>query len=325
MATSATNTALIGVLGLAAIACGIVLANRRILFKIDPYADRHILRQGLDKPVIWLFYNDSDVNSRQWLDFGGRSTRVLNLPFLNLCYETILKHNSDIYRVEVIGGLTGLEERLGADALPWPLKNNKKILGQAEIDYVRAAILAKYGGLWLTPGCISRRGFGELPKDKNVWFGTDLEDTFASSEGTTVPGMRAVWAYKPQHPVFVAMAEAAHKRLSEAGGGSQIRNDAKWDWLQFAGQQSDTVIRADVELARKGKNGKRIELDDLLAAGGEGVLPFALPAQTIYTPIPLEEVARRRNLEWFSRMSEDQIMSSDLAITRLFKEALGRA
>jgi hypothetical protein len=54
------------------------------------------------------------------------------------------------------------------------------------------------------------------------------------------------------------------------------------------------------------------------------VLPFALPAQTIYTPIPLDEVERRRSLEWFAKMSEEQILGSDLAVSRLFKEALGR-
>jgi hypothetical protein len=120
------------------------------------------------------------------------------------------------------------------------------------------------------------------------------------------------------------MEAAAFKRIEASAGGGQIRNDAKWDFMEHAAGNPDTLVRADAELGRKGRNGKRIELDDLLAAGGEGVLPFALPAQTIYTPIPLDEVERRRSLEWFAKMSEEQILGSDLAVSRLFKEALGK-
>ena len=61
----------------------------------------------------WLYYNDSDVNSRLWQDFGARSARVLNVPFLNLCYNRIVELNKKTYKVEVIGGLTDLASRLG--------------------------------------------------------------------------------------------------------------------------------------------------------------------------------------------------------------------
>ena len=324
-AGATTNNILIGVLGLAAIACGVVFAHQRILYSTDPYADRHILLRGLDKPTIWLFYNDSDINNRQWLDFGARSGRVLNTPFLNLCYETILKHNSNNFKIEVIGGLSGLAERLGLENLPLPLQNMKKILTEADLNFARAAILAKFGGLWLTPGAICRRSFDEVLKikEKNVFFGTDLDTTFSGPDGTVVPGLRAIWAYKPEHPVFMSMETATRKRLEEGGGGNQIRGDAKWDWTQFAAEDVSTLVRADAELARKGRNGKRLEIDDLLAAGGENVLHFAVGENVIYTPIPLDEVARRRNFGWFLRMSAQQILESDLAVSKLFRDALG--
>jgi len=320
---STTNNILIGVLGLSAIVCGVALMNRRQLGVTDPYADRQLIRRGLDKPTIWLYYNDSDVNSRAWADFMSRSSRVLNLPFLNLCYESILKHNSDLYKIEVIGGLPGLIERFGADKLPPSLRNNKTVVNQPELDFIRAAVLAKYGGLWLTPGAICRRPFGELPANKNIFFGTDLDDTFSGPDGTHVPGMRAVWAYQSGHPVFEEMAAAAYKRLEEAGGGLQVRNDAKWDYLEFAAPDKTTEVRANVELGRKGRDGKRIQIDDLLAANASEILPFKIPEETIYTPIPLEELLRRRNFGWFLRMSEKQILGSDLAISVLLRQALG--
>lgn len=317
-----SNFWLIPILGLGAVVAGVVLANRRRIGVPDPFADRQLIRKGIDKPTIWLYYNDSDVNSRDWLDFGARSTRVLNLPFLNLCYETILRHNSDKYKIEVIGGLTGLLERLGE--LPGTLADPRMVVNQPELDWIRAAVLAKYGGLWLTPSAIVRQAFGPLPEDKNIFFGTDLDDTVAGSDGTTVPGMRAIWAGRSGHSTFVAMEAAARKRLDEKAGGLQVRNDAKWDYLAFAAKDKDTLVRPYEELGRSGQSGKRLQVEDILASGTEGNLPFTVGPQVIYTPILMEEITKRRNFGWFLRLSEDQILESDLAVSHLFKEALGK-
>lgn len=193
----------------------------------NPYLDKHLLDRGMDKPPIWLYYDTSDVNSRQWMDFGARSSRALNLPFLNLCYESIVKQNNQHYRIEVIGGLTGVAELLGGwDQLPPGLRDPISPVNEAELDYIRASILAKYGGLWLTPYCICLKGFGPLPKDRTVFFGTDLDETYAGSAGTTVPGFRAIWCPQANHPMFKEWAMVTWQRVAQKRGGQQIRHDA---------------------------------------------------------------------------------------------------
>ena len=115
-----------------------------------------MLKQGLDKPVIWLFYNDSEVNSRRWADFGARESRVLNIPLLNLLYKTILEANQEKYQVKVIGGLDGVAGLLGGyGTLPTPLQISRAHVGEAEEDWIRTAVLAKYGGLWLSPSVVA--------------------------------------------------------------------------------------------------------------------------------------------------------------------------
>ena len=59
----------------------------------DPIQDRHLLKHGDKLPTLWLYLNDSEVNSRRWTGFEERSSRVINIPFLNLCYETCVKMN----------------------------------------------------------------------------------------------------------------------------------------------------------------------------------------------------------------------------------------
>lgn len=294
------------------------------LLQINPFTDKKLLERGMERPVIWLYYDDSDVNTRQWADFGARSSRALNLPFLNLCYETIVRKNQNEYRIEVIGGLAGAATLLGGwDQLPPGLRDPKAPVNESEMNYLRAAVLAKHGGLWLSPYCVCMRGFGVLPKDKTVFFGTDLEETFAGPAGTSVPGFRAVWSPRPQHPLFVEWAAVTYTRVAQKRGGDQIRGDAKWDFVRFSTEYVQTGIEVDpnAECMRK-RNGKRIQLEDLLASGTDGRLPFEVGAHQVYVPFPWTELRDREMFGWFLRMSESQIMESDLAVKYLLEQAL---
>ena len=41
----------------------------------DLFQDKDNLKRGSKLPVIWIYLNNSDVNSRSWYDFMGRSSR----------------------------------------------------------------------------------------------------------------------------------------------------------------------------------------------------------------------------------------------------------
>ena len=290
------------------------------LIQYNPFLDKNLLERGMEKPVIWLYYDTSDVNSRQWSDFGARSTRALNIPFLNLCYESIVQQNKDLYRIEVIGGLAGAAELLG-DHLPPGLRDPLSPVNEAEKNYLRTAILAKYGGLWLEPYCVCLKPFGALPKDKTVFFGTDLDETYAGEAGTNVPGFRAIWTPKANHPMFKEWAAVCYERVAKKRGGDQIRGDAKWDFVRFSTEYVATGLVVDpaAEGMRK-KNGKRIQLEDLLASV-DGILPFDLCDYTTYVPFPWAELRDREMFGWFLRMSEKQIMDSALAVKYLFQRS----
>jgi hypothetical protein len=238
---------------------------------------------------------------------------------LNLCYESIVKQNKELYRIEVIGGLSGAAELLGGwNHLPPGLRDPISPVNETELNYLRTAILAKYGGLWLSPYCVSLKPFGKLPEDKTVFFGTDLDETYAGSAGTNIPGFRAIWTPKPNHPMFNEWSAVCYDRVAHKRGGDQIRGDVKWDFIRFSNTyvQSGIIVDPAAEGMRK-KNGKRIQLEDLLASNTDGKLPFDLCDYTTYVPFPWTELRDRTAFGWFLRMSETQIMESDLAVKHL--------
>jgi hypothetical protein len=281
--------------------------------------DNKVLESGMDTPTVWIYIDDTDVNSRWWADFMARSSRVINLPFLNLCYQTIVNACGTRYHVEVIGGIEDARRRLGG-SLPIPMRNGKIPLRDEEQTYLRVAFLEKFGGLWIHPASICLRKFPELPKDKIVFFGSDPLETYAGPKGTILPNQHAMWSPRPHHPLFTQWKNILHTRLNEQHTGKEIRNDKNWDILFVGTGKEDVVLMPNAELTRK-KTGRKIELEDLLAAGTEGNLPFDIHPETIYVPFPWPELLERRIFGWFLRMSPQQVMESDLAVTHLFRMA----
>ena len=281
----------------------------------NSYYDDKLLERGLDTPIVWLYVDDTDVNSRWWADFGARSSRVYNLPFLNLCYQTIVKATGGKYHVEVIGGLADAERRLGG--LPEPMRNKRLPLRDEEMTYLKVAFLEKFGGLWMNPATIVIRPFPELPKEKVVLFGSDPLETYAGPKGTFLPNQHAIWSPRPHHPFFVQWRQMLYERIDRQATGKEIRNDKNWDILFVGTGKENVIVMPHAELTRK-KTGRKIELEDLLAAGTNGILPFDIHPETVYVPFPWPELLERRIFGWFLRMSEEQVMDSDLSVKYLF-------
>jgi len=299
---------------LLAVAVGASIAMNRT--HTSTFTDDNLLVKGLGTPTVWIYMDSTHVNSRWWADFGARSSRVYNLPFLNLCYQTIVKSIGANYHVEVIGGLLDAEQRLGG--LPTPMRNKKLPLRDEEMTYLKVAFLEKFGGLWMSPATICIRQFPVLPSDKVVLFGSDPLETYSGPQGTFFPNQHVLWSPRPNHPFFAQWKHTLAERIERQPGGKQIRSDKNWDSLVAGTGKQDVIVMAHAELSRK-KGGRVIELEDLLAAGTQGDLPFSIPDEAIYIPLRWPEILQRRIFGWFLRMSEEQIMESDLVVTHLFR------
>ena len=275
-----------------------------------------------EKPVIWLFYNDTDVNSRFWSDFGARSSRVLNRPYMNLCYETIIEAAGSNYRVEIIQGLSDAISRLGGEEMvPSPLRNSKAMLKEEEAQFLAIAFLSKFGGLWISPSTICIRSIPVYPENQIIGFGTSDTETYSGPAGTPVPNTHYIWCPKAGTPVFTRWAAMLYKRIDSYEGGFRARRDNQWDWTYVTTGACSIIKQPNATLQRKA-NGRRIELDDLFASRTEGDLPFDIGEDVVFVPIPYYELDRRSSFQWFLRLSEEQIMESDIAVKYLYEKGL---
>lgn len=266
---------------------------------------------GKTNPKLWLFYNTSDVNARHWLDFGARSSYAINIPMLNIFYERIVSMNGKNYTVEVLNGLSSVAELLGGwEHLPTRLQKEKARVYVAEEDWIRTAILAKFGGLWLSPSVVTLRPFDRLPNDAIVTFGQDADS-----------GFTCLWVPSPGNPMFIEWEKRIRERLETQTGGFQIRGDSASDWKELVGHAcavgQTLEARPLEELARSKRTNKKLELEDIFASGTEGRLPFEITQEAKYLVVPYNDLLERSSWAWVLRMSEKQIMSSDLAISHI--------
>lgn len=266
---------------------------------------------GKTNPTLWLFYNTSDVNSRHWLDFGARSSYAINIPLLNLLYERIIQMNGKQYNVRVLSGLSAVAEVLGGwEHLPKRLQKEKARVYVAEEDWIRTAILAKFGGLWLSPSVVALRPFGKLPADRVITFGQDADS-----------GFNCIWVPAAGNPMFIEWEKRIRRRLEEQTGGFQIRGDSASDWQELvegSSAKGQTLeVRPLEELSRSKRTNKKLELEHIFATGTEGRLPFEIPPGAKYMVIPYHDLLDRSAWGWVLRMSEEQILSSDLALSHI--------
>jgi hypothetical protein len=293
---------------------------------MSPFSEEAQLRSRMinaGKPPLWLFYDLSEVNSRWWMDFMGRSSRAINLPYLNLCYQTIVKHGSN-YDIRVLSGLEDIANMLGGwEKLPSKLRDVRAPIGVAEKAWIRATVLEKEGGLWLEPSVIAMSQIPLPEGNKVIFYGTDADQLYIK-QGTEggAPSFQGIFSPRAGHPVIQKMLEmVSGGRLD--GGGKQIRKDDVWDYSVACADKAMCGAGAKITLDRKA-NGKRIELEDFLATVDGIPSPFKVPANTVFIPLPAREILDFRSYGWFARMSEEQILDAPLAISALFNKALGK-
>lgn len=308
----ASETPYLITLGVLTLTATVVVAG---LYYNKSSLESNILNEGANNPPLWLYYDQSDVNARWWQDFGARSSRVLHVPYLNLCYESIAIHCGKTYNIRVLAGLSDVAQLLGGwDQLPKSLQNPLASVQEAELNYIRAKILKTYGGLWINPSSVFVRDMPDFSEYKKVIFvGNDESETYSDSKGTLVPGTNMMYAPIKEHPIFVTLERLSRERLERREGGTQFRHDISNDLRDVMLEHQDSFeYIPNIELSRK-PNGRRIEIEDLLASG-----KMPIPDETLFVPISFYELKRRRNFGWFLRMSEQQIKSSDLVVAKLF-------
>jgi hypothetical protein len=283
---------------------------------------------GLDskggKPTIWWYVDDSQVNSRQWLDWEARTTREPNEPYLKVCQAKAQRLWDSHFTIEpIIGRLVAIKqlEKAGVQ-LPEGADRSPPALW---MPWCRAAFLKTFGGLWLD-GSVLPMGTGRALYDRVaaadvLTFGSDPDEGLSAAEQTLpAAGRCGGWAAAPGHPMWTGL-ERDIRALIEEGDQSWSAPEARRALRGLWDKHCSGVTRVDRrgEVSRD-SYGRRLELDTLL---GETDWPNGSLEGALWVPFPdgRDGLERASPWAWFLRMSEEQIHAANFVWARWARTA----
>ena len=260
------------------------------------------------KPILWI-HVPYEYNSRNWLSFGSRSSLELNQPYLYLTTRSIIKHCDESFTICIIDDNSFQKLIPGWDVnmkmISDPILSNMRMLGMSKLLYI-------YGGLVCPISFVCLKDLHGLYNkgirgDKMfVCETTDRNST--SMDLDFYPNFSFCGAPKECEQVQ-QLCEFIQRTISNdyTAESHFLGEIDKWCNERIHKKQINLID--GVEIGTKTINDKQVILDDLMSnhyldlyQGTYGIL------------IPAEELLNRRKYEWFTRLSEKQVLESDIII-----------
>lgn len=262
------------------------------------------------KPIIWI-HMDYETNARHWENFGSRNNQEINQPYKLLTLQSIIKQAGDDFNVCIIDddSFVKLMPKWSIDLnkLSQPVKCYMQTLGLLNLLY-------NYGGFLVPNSYLALKEMSGL-YDTGL-YNCDafvLESLNKNVSSTYVNGF-------PNHR-FIGCNKNSNTIKELIQYVEKINSTDYTDEQKFLGQ----VDRKCYELIQKNqmsllngdligcfdKNNKPILIDNLLQ---ELYIDFSENIQGIL--IPDKEILKRIKYQWFARMSIEQVITSNLIISK---------
>lgn len=264
------------------------------------------------KPLLWI-YVPHEYNSRNWLSFGSRSSYELNQPYLYLTVKSILKHCNKDFHIILIddNSFPKLLEDWPYHSIP--LDKNKRMFGLMNI-------LHTYGGL-LTP--ISFVCFKSLidmyytGTRSNKMFVVENVNSQTLVDAKFVPCPCFMGALK-QNEVLRDLIKYVKNIIDNDYTLDNRITGKVSEWLTTQASNGRINIVRGYDVGVMTKNESPVLVDDLM-----GTSYINIDLESIYGLwIPSEQILHRTNYQWFARMSEEQVLLSNVILGKYILKAV---
>jgi len=260
------------------------------------------------KPILWL-HVPYEYNSRNWLSWGSRSSLDLNQPYLYLTVRSIIKQCEDSFTICLIDDSSFQRLipgwNINMTTISDPILANMRMLGLTKLLYIYGGLICPISFVCLKDliglyqkGTIGDKMFVCEMVDRNV----------TSTEFDFFPNLLFCGAPKECETVrelcnFIQRTTSHDYTADVKFLGEYSR------WCKRHIENGTINLIDGSEIGVKTIEGKQIIVDDLISNYYLHVCP-----NTYGIYIPANEILKRRNFEWFARLSQKQVLESDTII-----------
>lgn len=277
---------------------------------------------GYNKPKLWI-HTKYEVNSRKWKSFYSRNSTDLNEPYIHLTIKSIVNHCGDSFHICLIDdeSFSKLIPSWDVDirTLAEPFRSKMRELGLAQLLYI-------YGGMVVPNSFVCNKNLIEM-----FSMGTNEEKKpfvcEALNRTTNLQKEKKKLLFVPD--MYFMGAPKKDTAMKELVDYLKIQNNfphfsreheflgktSQW-LLQMIDERKFNLLGGELT-GVKTNTRKPILLEDLME---EDYLLLHESCFGVY--IPNIELLSRTKYQWFANLSGEEILKSNMIISKLIKVSL---
>ena len=269
-----------------------------------------------NKPILWV-HIPYEYNSRNWYDFGSRSSNDLNQPYLYLTMRSIIKNCENSFKVVLI------DDQTFSKIIPnWTIDMN--YISMPSKCYIRQLALAKliyiYGGINLPISFLCFRDLISLydsgTREGKMFICENIDRQSSSSIKLFSPNCEFFGSEKENKTIkdFINFMEIEISR-DFTNENNFLGNFNNWCALKI-NENRMKLIEGNL-VGTKTIENEAVTIETLLS---DNYIHFYSKTYGIW--IPHTDILNRLHYEWFSRMSNEQIFDSQFILAKYFVLAM---
>jgi hypothetical protein len=260
------------------------------------------------KPILWI-HVPYEYNSRNWLNFGSRSSFDLNQPYLYLTFRSIIEHCEESFTVCVFDD-NSFEKlvpgwNVNMNIISSPILDNMRLLGMMKLLYI-------YGGMMCPLSFLCMKNLEGLyskgTRGDKMFVCEMVDRNVTSTERNLFPSISFCGAPKECETVKETCDYVQYTMSNDYTAESKFLGSFD-KWCAKKIQSGRMNMIEGIEIGSKTINDKSILVDDLMSNHYLDLYPG-----TYGIIIPSNEILNRKKYEWFARLSEKQVLESDTII-----------
>lgn len=283
---------------------------------VDKYLlNKNALGMG-NKPILWIYVqNDSpiipEVNSRFWLNFGSRSTHNFNQPYQYLTIKSIIDKCGQDFNICLIDDAAFKKLIpnwvIDLQTIAIPIRIRIRLLALT-------SLLNIYGGMLVPSSFVcfqSLKNLYETSITADKFFVGQFQnktcnESLRNQDVIPAPFFMGGAAQDPTMKAFIEYLEILNSNdfTAQPDFLGDINN-----WLNTNIQNGKIMSLDGTLIGTQKKDGSTIYVEELVGSTFIELHPLALG---LY--IPWNELIIRTNLQWFVRLSPEQVLTSNTMI-----------
>jgi hypothetical protein len=260
----------------------------------------------LTKPILWI-HCPIEYNTRNWNSFGSRSSYELNQPYLYLTTKSIIQHCKDSFQIVIFDDTSFSKIIPNWSFTELPLTCAARFSGFLQLLYI-------YGGLITPISFVCLKDLITLYYKgirNNKMFVCENVNDNTTHNSVFVPDYHFIGAPKSNYYINSLYNFVTHDILPDKTYNNNITGKIE-EYL------NNLIINHNINLISGFDTGVMtiketpIYIDDLLSSNY-----LNIDNSSIYGIwIPARHILSRTKFQWFARLSEEQIINSNIILCK---------